>query len=187
MPLMTKAGYAEHRKALNLAGGSAPGVLLAVKSGRISQVLYGNKYLIDSEQADKDWEANTKNMRPGAGAKKEDPAPKVDHAGRDYNESRAVKEYYESELSRLKYEEKQGTLIPAEVVKKVLYAAGRVIRAGHSDIVAQLAPVVASTMDIPTVEAHLKKALDKISNEFADHIDRLGEELLAETEAANDN
>jgi hypothetical protein len=49
-------GYAKHRKALGLNGGSLAAVQKAIKSGRI-QLVDGGK--IDFDQADKSWEANS--------------------------------------------------------------------------------------------------------------------------------
>ena len=196
MPLMNKAQYARHRKELNLPGGSAPAVTYAVRDGRIR---CDNEGMIDVEQADKDWAANTSQIASVSGVKagaaraaqrkneaprplaqsnvEEMPAPQPSRT--DLNTSRAAKEYYEAELSRLKFEEKEGTLIPATLVRKVLYEAGRIIRAGHDDIVAQLAPELASETVIDAVERLLKTGLDRLDNQFADKIQHLEESLLA--------
>lgn len=97
----------------------------------------------------------------------------------DIAQSRAAKEYYDAELARLKFEEKEGKLIPANTVRKVLYEAGRIVRAGHDEIVAQMAPEVASETELAAVERILKLALDKLDNDLADKIANLDTILLA--------
>lgn len=201
MPLVTKSAYAKHRKEQGLPGGSPAAVHYAIQDGRI-KVTRGK---IELDQADLDWAKNTSQAACAAGIKggagraaqrKEEPPkvrPKVSSAPlpqpaiADLNTSKANKEFYESELSRLKFEEKEGTLIPASVVRKVLYEAGRIVRAGHDDIVSQLAPDLASETAISLVERILKKALDALDNTLAERIVNLESSLLDEEKASDDD
>ena len=213
---MTKADYAKHRRETGLPGGSPPAVTYAVRDGRITITPEG---LIDSDQADRQWAANTdpRSQASGIKAGAARAAQRRTEAGKskpernevppagdrdnltgslrgsehyptsqpptpdrnDLNKSRAAKEYYEAELARLKYEEKQGVLIPATAVRKVLYEAGRIIRAGHDEIVAQLSPDLASETNLDAVERVLKLGLDKLDNDLADKIVNLDTFLLA--------
>ena len=209
----SQAAYARHRKELGLIGGSGASVVYALREGRIAYS-DADKKLIDFEQADIDWAKNTSpaaqavGQRGGQGRaeqiQKKGPArkpfpvpptaaapvpsidePPIPNKG-DYNQSRAAKEYYEAELSRLKFEEKEGKLIPVETVKRVMYAAGRIVRAGHDEIVAQLAPDCASETNIEAVERILKKALDDLDNRLADKIAKLDQELSGIEEPLNE-
>lgn len=182
--MLTRSEYARHRKNKGLPGGSAPAVTYACQQGRITHA----EGMIDPEVADREWAANTSPSLSRHGVKAgnaraekaaqdvrgETPRPDA----HDANKSRAAKDYYDAELARLRFEEKEGKLIPATVVSKVLYEAGRIIRVGHDDIVSQLAPDLASTTDISKVEAVLKRALDALDNMLADRIASLNTDLL---------
>jgi hypothetical protein len=206
MPWMTKANYAKHRRENGLPGGSPPAVHYAIQDGRITISQEG---LIDSEVADKQWAANTNpkfqeaGVKAGAARTKQRRAASKEVAEvppnllqmpptadrNDLNKSRASREFYESELARLKFEEKQHLLIPVETVRRVMYEAGRVIRAGHDDLVAQLSPDLATETDLSRTEIMLKSALERLDNDFADKIlafnDTLGtEQSDADADAA---
>lgn len=209
-----QSAYAKHRKELGLTGGSPPAVVYALREGRITYCDVDKK-LIDFEASDADWAKNTSpaaqavGKRGGEGRAKqiaergparkpfpegyvtpEQSGPSIDEPPLpnkgDYNQSRAAKEYYEAELSRLKFEEKEGKLIPVETVKRVMYAAGRIVRAGHDEIVAQLAPDCASETNIEKVERILKKALDDLDNRLADKVAKLEQELSGGEQADED-
>lgn len=191
---MTKANYAKHRRENGLPGGSPPAVHYAIRDGRITVNQLG---LIDSEVADKQWAANTSPVMQAAGVKagaaraaqrRKQPEQEVDAKllempptpeRNDINKSRASREFYEAELARLKFEEKEATLIPVDTVRSLLYDAGRVIRAGHEDLVAQLAPDLASETDITRVEGLLKAALEKLDNDFADKIESFNDSVAS--------
>lgn len=181
MALLTQTEYARHRKERGLDGGTGPAVRKAVETNRIAYEP-GKGNLIDPDKADKAWFENTEPRPPRAegigkpGRKK----GTKNGEGEDYNESRSKREFYESELSRLKFEEKSGKLIPADSVRKVAYEIARIIRAGHEDIVSQLAPDLASETDIGAVERILKARLNKLDADFAARIKRLDEQF-AET------
>lgn len=171
MAQLTQAEYARHRKECGLDGGSHQAVQKAINVGRISYVQ--DSKLIDPEEADRDWAQNT------------EPRPKADTASKskgapadDYNISRGRREFYESELSRLKVEEKRGKLIPVDVVRKVLYEAARIIRAGHEDIVSQLAPDLASETNIAATERILKTRFDRLDTDLAARVENLDESLI---------
>lgn len=183
MALQTQREYARHRKESGFDGGSHAAVQKALATGRIS---YAQGNLIDPDLADSAWATNTeprpttKTSKPATNAKNtEGTQPLQAPQDADYGVSRAKREFYESELARLKVEEKRGKLISAETVRKVLYEAGRIIRAGHEDIVSQLAPDLASETAISAVERILKTRLDRLDTDLADRISKLSE-LFAE-------
>lgn len=203
MPLMSKYEYSQHRRATGLPGGSPPAVTYAIRDGRIT--IDPHTKLIDSEVADRQWAENTSpaaqmsGVKAGAvraayfrdkaaGVEKEPVVARLVATSKpvlpaeskeDFAKSRASKEFYEAGLAQLKYEEKKGLLIPASVVKKVLFEAGLIVRSGHDDLVAQLAPELASAVEIQEVERLLKQALNAVDNLLADRVANLDEALLA--------
>lgn len=202
MAWMTKSDYAKHRRETGLPGGSPPAVHYAIRDGRITISKEG---LIDSDIADSQWAANTNPKFQASGAKagaaraeqRRVEKARMDEPSNllsmpptpernDINKSRASKEYYEAELSRLKFEEKQATLIPADTVRMVMYEAGRVIRAGHDDLVAQLSPDLSSETDLAKVEQMLKTAFERLDNEFADKIVAFNEKIGDSAEDSDD-
>ncbi len=90
MPLLSIRAYGRHR------GVSHPAVLKAIKAGRIHQNAEG---LIDSDQADRDWAANTH------------PVPRAPHAvplavpaDPGFARARLVRLHYEALSARHEYE-----------------------------------------------------------------------------------
>lgn len=174
--MMSRADYARHRKENGLPGGSKPSVTYAIQDGRIT--IDPVTQLIDSEKADAQWLANTNPQASATGVKAGAAAAKV-HRERaaqspppDYAVARAQREHYESELARIKFEEKAKILVPARVIQKFLYSCGRIIRAGHDDLISQMAPALASETNIAGVERILKRSLDNLDNELANRIEK---------------
>ncbi len=187
MPLLSQTEYARYRKERGYEGTSQEAVRKAIETGRISYA--PDTKLIDPEVADKSWRKNTEPRPKGASKpftrrkkKSDETAP----AETDYNVSRAKREWYDSELARLKVEEKRGMLISAGVVRKVLYEAGRIVGGGLDNIVSQLAPDLASETSIALVERILKMAFDKLRTEMADRVEKLDELLTGEEDEPED-
>ena len=187
MALLSQREYARYRKERGYEGITATAVQRALESKRISYA--PETKLIDPEKADADWAANTEPRPKGSSKpftkekrKKQETAP----SDTDYNLSRAKREFYDSEFARLKFEEKQGTLVPGSIVRKVLYEAGRIVGAGLDNIVSQLAPDLASETAIAAVEHILKVSFDKLRTEMADKVDKLDELLVDEAEESED-
>lgn len=194
MPLMSKSQYAKHRRENGLPGGSPPAVTYAIRDGRIT--INPKTDLIDSEVADRQWAENTSPAAQNAGVTagiaraeqiRNHPETRKPKGGRpikdpisrdDFAKARASKEFYEAELARLKFEEKQGTLLSAKLVKKVLYEAGRLIRNGHEALIIKIAPDLSAESQISEVERILKRELDELDNHLADKVAKLDDDLL---------
>jgi hypothetical protein len=139
--LMTQNAYAKHR------GCSHAAVAKAIKSGRLARSLHRDekgRVRIDPRVADKEWSANTNEMKRTNGSAKESESfagtsvtapgvitreeslPAESHAlgpppslvelegEPSLADSRAAKEYYYALLAQLDYEQKSGKLIDAE-------------------------------------------------------------------------
>ena len=91
--------YARHR------GCTLRAVQLAIESKRINTIWHKGQIKIDSELADRDWEANTNDAM-------------ARNQGPNYNTSRAVRETYQAKIARLDYEERCNKLVDAEMVKR---------------------------------------------------------------------
>jgi hypothetical protein len=185
--IVSKREYAEHR---NIA---LPTVSAAIRSGRLKNCLTGDGK-IDLEVADAEWASNTNAemswrasnradsyQQPGnastfAGATSTSqaaPTPAGPGAAPNFNESRAWKEFYDSQRAKLKYEETLGALAPMPEVKNFLYSCGQVVKQGHASLIVQLAPQIASMTSITAVEKLLKREFERIDNDLADKIQKM--------------
>lgn len=152
---MTQAAYARAR------GIAPPTVLAAIKTGRLVNSLSKDergRLRIDPVLADVEWAANTQ------GGKKPAPQPWASGAdlpidAADYNASRAKKESYLAELARLEYEEKNGTLVQAEAIRKEAFGIARQVRDGLINIPDRVAAELAAMTD--QFEIH-KRLTDEI-------------------------
>src|SRR4051812_21331244 len=103
MTFITFAAYARHR------GVSREAVRQAVESGRIKAVFVNGKRGLYTEDADKQWAANTKSQAEAfvqTVAEGEEP-------GQSYNDARIEKEQIQAKLLQLKYDELSGKLVLA--------------------------------------------------------------------------
>ena len=153
--LMTQAAYARSR------GIAAPTVLAAIKTGRLINSLSKDergRTRIDPSLADAEWKANTQ------GGRFPSPQPYASGAelpidAADYNASRAKKESYLAELARLEFEEKDGTLVRAEAIRKEAFGIARQVRDGMLNIPDRIASELAALTD--QFEIH-KRLTDEI-------------------------
>jgi hypothetical protein len=189
--LLSIRAYAVHRKTNGLPGGTHGAVRKAIETGRVKTV--GGK--IDPEQADADW---TRKTDPGKqrGGESRNPveAPMAAAAGEsadprrrvaagdverpddppsgqidDYQRSRAAKEYWESELSRLKAEREAGNLISRESAEKAWGGMVVSTRTKALYLPSQLASRLASESDPITCEEILKDAVHKLLSELSEY------------------
>jgi len=184
MALLNVTQYARHRGCRRAA------VQFALERGRIFKNADG---LIDSEQADRDWEANTdhSNARPGPKPKRRPPQTshltpppatvpetrealqaEVAQSGTlSFANARAVGEIYRARLLRLDYEMKQGTLMPRRQVDIQTFNVYRVVRDGMLNIpdriAAQLAAESDATVIYDVLTREITAALDTVSKRLA--------------------
>jgi len=178
---MTISEYARHR------GCSHEAVRKAIDRGRIPTELdpKGKRHLIDPVEANKCWDQNTNKAKQKGGAavrKKyvkdtsesdskseddEEPESEESKALPRYNESLKKKEYYKAEMARLEYEEKHGTLVKAEEVKKAAFDSARKLRERLYNIPDRLSQILAVESDPDRVHAaimsEINGVLEKVS------------------------
>jgi len=163
--LMNQKDYFKHRKEHGLIGGTQAAVSMALRDHRIAYTADG---MIDAQQADRAWAENTV-ARPNL---------KSAHGDYGYAEARAERERLEASLASVKLQQIRGGLISADVVRKVLFAAGRAFRAALEDVTCQLAPDLAVESDISNTERILKKRFDDLLKGMTSRIEKLDASLF---------
>ena len=145
--------YVAHRAELGLVGANKSAVQKALKSGRISYIGGDSRKGIDPETADAAWEANTSPARRHTQAhdaareslegRVENGLPTVRDANvPDYQVSRARREHYQAELSRLELGEKLGQLVQTEAVAQQVQAMTGNVRQVLLTFPARVAPLL---------------------------------------------
>jgi phage terminase Nu1 subunit (DNA packaging protein) len=161
---LTIAEYAAHRRV------TVPAVRKALTDGRLANCAGTNEaghVVVDVDKADAQWSANS---HPSHGGKRTKGRPAAaaqddgDPEGATFAASRAKKEAYQAELARLEYEQKSGTLVEAEAVKREAFRVARMIRDGLLNLPDRMAAELAGMSD--QFEIHrrmveeIRKALD---------------------------
>ena len=122
---------------------SVEAVSQAIKDDRLVKSVVRNEKgvpKLKEELALAEWAANTIPAKNRLAISVE-----VDNA--PYAESRAKRESYNAELARLELEEKQGTLVSAEEVKKEAYGIARQVRDGMLNIPDRVSAELAALTD----------------------------------------
>lgn len=159
MPIVSFSEYARQR------GISAAAVTKAVKEGRLLKaIIVGskNKRSIDTEVADAEWAGSTDNTT-GAPAHANPrghsvPAGVTFDAGGDtptFMESKAKRESFLAELARLEYEQKSGTLVQVDDVKRESFRVARIVRDSMLNIPDRVAAELAAETDPFKVQQRL--------------------------------
>jgi len=158
MPIVSFSEYARQR------GISAAAVTKAVKEGRLLKaIIVGskNKRSIDTEVADAEWAGSTDNTtgapahanpRGHSGGMREavasDDTP-------TFMESKAKRESFLAELARLEYEQKSGTLVQVDDVKRESFRVARIVRDSMLNIPDRVAAELAAETDPFKVQQRL--------------------------------
>lgn len=186
---ITPAAYAKRR------GVSDRAVRKAIESGRLSRSITknGNRWLIEPEIADLEWDRNTapqkvrsaaqintgKARARGDDAPEPEPEapPSVPGAGRGaatYSQAKAAAEGYRAMLLKLDYEEKSGALVrKAEVERRLAEVAKEVkdavLRTGMQ-MIGEIAKAAGGLTPeqrqevLMVIERHQNKALETLGN-----------------------
>jgi phage terminase Nu1 subunit (DNA packaging protein) len=160
MPMMGLREYARHR------GCRLNAVQTALAAGRIKAV----QGMINSEQADADWEANTDpigGMRQYARQDADAASPVSPSVARErYAQIRAEREEWQRRLLQLKYEEKAGLLVSAAEVaeryEKFVHLSMTALLALPARIKGELPHL--STRDIVRIDGMVRDALEALAN-----------------------
>lgn len=164
---MSQRAYARHRLELGLTGTTHRAVQKALERGRIQKNPDG---LIDSEEADKQWAANT-DVTDGPGlapssrqVPRETEAPPAP-GGVTFAHANAIEKAYKAKLAKLKFEEQSGKLVSADDVLaewQTLVVMSRTrLLALPSKIKARLPHI--TRQDVTEIEGLIREALDQLS------------------------
>lgn len=169
MPLMNFTQYGKHR------GVTQQAVSFAVQEGRIKVVLDSRgRRLIDSDQADKDWDANTnyathpdklttKEKREIGAAQ----APDTDRKGPpSITESKAIKEAYLARTAKLEYERLAGKTVNIEEANKEWLRVAVAVKTKMLGVPSKLKGKLEhlSLDDIATIEDVIREALSDLAD-----------------------
>lgn len=177
MAVLSQRAYARHR------GVGLSTVQKAISSGRISVLPDGR---IDSDAADRDWEANTHKRGPVVPARRQPQEEDSDGFGAaQYTKARAVREHYQARLAKIEYEEKVGSLVSKDEVKIAQFNIDRqrrdamlniadrtcaAIAAEVKDILiaAGVPPEKADAIDMSRIHEIMVTEISKGLNDYAD-------------------
>jgi hypothetical protein len=179
--LLSIRSYAAHRKSNGLPGGTHGAVRKAIEAGRIA--LIGGK--VDADQADQDWASKTDPAKQRGDAPRRQPAAETPAGDRhkaetpvdepesgdanNYQQSRAAREFWESELSRLKAEREKGNLISRESAEKAWGGMVVSTRTKALYLPSQLASKLAAESDPITCQEILQDAVHKLLSELSEY------------------
>ena len=152
--LMGIREYGRHRNVSHVA------VLKALRSGRIQQTADG---LIDSDQADRDWQSRTHPCPRAPNA-----APATVPADPSFARSRLVRLHFEALLAKYKYEQRVGQLLPAADVKVAMTEVRQKFREAMVAIPGRVATELAGMADEQQVFTVVATAIREALAGFAD-------------------
>lgn len=150
-----------------LRGITSDAVRKAITAGRLVDCLRKTekgRLRIDSEIADQEWERNTAHHRkPGPQRVVSGGLPDEESTdgSPNFNVSRAKREMYQAELARLEYEEKHGTLVNAEEIKKEAFRVARQVRDAILNIPDRISAELAAETDTFAVHKLLTNEIKK--------------------------
>lgn len=176
MAVLSQRAYARHR------GTALSTVQKAITSGRISVLPDGR---IDSDQADREWEANTHKRGPVIGARRQPEDDGDAFGAAQYTKARAVREHYQARLAKIEYEEKVGSLVSKDEVKIAQFNIDRQRRDAMLNIADRVCAAIAAevkdlllaagvqadkadAMDMSRVHEILTSEIRKGLNDYAD-------------------
>jgi hypothetical protein len=192
--LLSIEEYAKHR------GVDARAVRYALERGRIST---NSDRLIETTEADADWEKNTnhRNARYGpktkhrpvlSAARLPNPPRKSSPAAREvaeeaqaaipsgggisFAQARAAKEVYEARLKKIELEKAQGDLLPRRQIEIHAFNVHRITRDAILNIPIRIATQLAGEPDPMTVTEILEAELRLVLNQLAEALSTYGRE-----------
>ncbi|HEY1242189.1 MAG TPA: hypothetical protein VGF16_16610 [Bryobacteraceae bacterium] len=161
---MTITEYARHR------GCELNAVQYAVSSGRIERQADGK---IDSEKADRDWEANTHHAKARNGhRRRQDPEELAEGvhqpaAANSFAQARAARELFAARLARLEFERRQGNLLLKRSVEIAAHNRGRILRDALFNLPNRIAAQLAAESDPAAVHGLLENEIRVLLDQFA--------------------
>ena len=154
-------------------------ILKAIETGVLSNSITIDKstkrklYKVNEKKGLKEWEAHIDPAKKRDNGKQSETRDmdKKENEPSAYQKSKAAREFFNAKIARLNYEERAGTLVDAEEVKKESYKIGRRVRASMLGLPERVAAELANMKEPREIAVYLKeqiagalKDLDNINN-----------------------
>jgi len=162
-----------------LVGVSRQRILKAIETGVLSNSITIDKstkrklYKVHEKKGLKEWEAHIDPAKKRDNTKQAE-ARELNNKENEpsaYQKSKAAREFFNAKIARLNYEERAGTLVDAEHVKKESFRVGRRVRDSMLGLPERLAAELANMTNPREISVYLKeqiagalKDLDSINN-----------------------
>lgn len=162
-------GYAQHRKARGLPGGTLKAVQKAIADERISVVtLDGRSRIADPDAADREWAANTDHVR-SPGLMGEDNGDGLDDAGEggEFRNAAARERHWKALTAEIRYRQESGELVNAAEVQEAMaekFSTVRTMVLGVTSRAKQRLPHLSFT-DLAVLDELLREALEELGEE----------------------
>lgn len=144
-----------------MMGVSSPAVLKAIKAGRVkSWEEVDGKVRIDAEKGKAEWIANTQKRTPIQEEMRGVQGPTI-------NQSRTILEAYRAKTAKVEYEEKIGTLVLADSVKRQAFACAREARDRLMNLPDRVAGLVAAESNERACHEILMKEIRSVCDELS--------------------
>ena len=123
---------------------------------------------IDSEQADVEWEQNTRRHAPPVAKREQEDDDASLFGASQYTKARAVREHYQARLAKIEYEERVAKLVPKDEVQVAAFNKFRQFRDHILNIPDRVAAMVAAETEAAKCYEVLATEIRRALNEFAD-------------------
>jgi hypothetical protein len=158
-------GYAQHRKARGLPGGTLKAVQKAIGDDRISVVtLDGRSRIADPEAADREWAANTDHVR-SPGLMGEDDGLDDEGDGGEFRNAAARERHWKALTAELNYRQRAGELVNAADLQAELAEMFSTVRTRVLGIPSKLKQQLPhlSFADLATIDQEVREALEELA------------------------
>jgi len=142
-------------------------ILKAIESGvLVNSITIDNStkrklFKVDEKKGLKEWEAHIDPAKKRDNLKQEEAREinKPDNEPSAYQKSKAAREFFNAKIARLNYEERAGTLVDAEQVKKESFKVGRRVRDSMLGLPERLAAELANMTEPREIAVYLKEQI----------------------------
>lgn len=168
--------YAKHRKDRGLKGTTHVAIIRAIESGRLDGNAArrdGRRWVIDPQEADRQWAANTDGKTRGSGngpadLTAESPLPSSGGGVPNLSYSKAVREAYMARLAAIQYEREAGSRVLRAEVEKAAFELARRVREQLMNIPDRVSFDIAAETNPTKVHLILSDAITDALTELTD-------------------
>lgn len=144
--------YVNQKQYAKLKGVAQQTINEAVRNGQLSLEEHQGKKLLHVPTADREWTENFATHAPKSST---------------YSDARAERERFNAKMSRLKFEEKSGSLVERAVVEREAFKLGRILRESLLSLPERIGPILAAVQSVPETIDLLEKEIVRCLSELA--------------------